>query len=137
MIDPPPVPACLLPVAFLALLGACGGDRPAGEGEAPVNDTLGEEPASGQAVSSDPRFLLFDIQTALESAHAADGEYPSVGEFTLRDRWRTMNTALDVAFDEWSYYSDGESYTLVAERGGRHLEISSPEGAPADSPPGG
>lgn len=130
----------LVGAILLAALAACGGERPELEGgEAGRAASPGperDEPSSGIA-RKDPRLLLYDVQTALESARTTDGEYPTYGEFTLEDRWSLLDAALDEAFEEWSYSSDGESYRLVAERGGTRFEIQSPSGPPSTSSPPG
>lgn len=130
----------LVAAIVLAALVACGGERPeldGGEaGRAASSGSESDEPTSGIA-RKDPRLLLYDVQTALESARTTDGEYPTNGEFSLEDRWRLLDAALDEAFEEWSYSSDGESYRLVAERDGKRFEIHSPSGPSASNPPPG
>jgi hypothetical protein len=42
----------------------------------------------------------------------------------LRD---VQRAALDAAFFEWDYQSDGASYRLAGESGGKRFEIKSPQ----------
>lgn len=114
----------------LALVAACGGSeepapRPLGEAtDLPGAVAPPEEQA--RAMSTSPRLLLFDLQTALEGVRETRGAYPSEDEFGATDSWSLQRAALDVAFDSWAYESDGATYRLTGTSGGRSLEIESP-----------
>ena len=79
-----------------------------------------------RAIASDPRMLLFDLQTALEGIHETSGAYPTTAEFQLDDRWEFQRAALSAAFSSWEYASDGSSYRLSGSADGRRFDIASP-----------
>ncbi len=111
--------------ACLALAGCSGRQEeapPAPAGEAPVATPLEQ----ARAIASDPRMLLFDLQTALEAVHEASGSYPTTVEFQAADQWLLQRAALTAAFSSWEYVSDGASYQLTGEVEGRRLAIASP-----------
>ncbi len=122
----------------IALLSACGeresadpAPRPLGEG--PPGETRTDpavppaEPADAAAEApADPRMLLFDVQTALESARPTQDGYPVADAFMHEERWRLHRQRLDDAFDEWTYESDGESFQLRGVIGGRAYDVSGP-----------
>jgi hypothetical protein len=121
--------------AFLLLAVACGGS---GEETQPAPQPLGEAadlpgavapPPEQQAreIAANPRLLLFDIQTALEGVRQTAGAYPSEDEFGATESWALQRAALDAAFEAWSYESDGQTYRLTGEAGGRGFSIESPE----------
>jgi len=132
-----------LPLATLAAatlgLAALGGCRDSGSGtEEPVPRPLEEAvdlpgvavpSAQDQArsIAGNPRLLLFDLQTALESVRETRGAYPTTDEFQATEPWALQRAALAAAFDSWSYESDGGSYRLSGESGGREFGIRSPE----------
>ncbi|HUP18751.1 MAG TPA: hypothetical protein VM778_02225 [Gemmatimonadota bacterium] len=111
------------PLALVLLLAvAC-----AEPGEAP--DYAREIDTDGEAApveGLDPRLVLFDVQTRLESARAGTGEYPAVGEFRLADQWDATRALLDAGFDEWRYVREGEDYRLSGAVGGKSFTITSP-----------
>lgn len=121
-------------LAALALLAAaCGGPgdadspapRPLGEaGDLPGAVAPPEEQA--RAIADNPRLLLFDLQTALESVRETRGSYPTEDEFGATESWALQRAALDAAFDSWTYESDGATYRLNGMAGGRELGIESP-----------
>ena len=126
------VAAC---VAFVCLAVACGGSEPERE---PVPQPIGaaadlpgatapSPEQQAQALASNPRLLLFDIQTALEGVLQTRGSYPTEDEFRATESWGLQRAALDAAFDSWTYESDGQSYRLTGESGGRGFSISSTE----------
>ena len=111
----------------LGALVACS-KREADSGPAPVETQQApsaEEQA--RAIAADPRLLLFDLQTALEGVHETRGTYPTSSELRLEEQWSLQRAALDAAFSEWDYQSDGASYRLSGESGGKRFEITSPE----------
>jgi hypothetical protein len=120
--------------AALALSAmACG---EAGEG-GPAPRRLGETsdlpgatvaPPEEQAriIGTNPRLLLFDLQTALEGVRETRGAYPSEDEFAATDSWALQRAALDEGFDSWTYESNGETYRLTGLSAGRELSIESP-----------
>lgn len=125
--------ATLLAGTSLALASACD------EGAAPTPRPLTDEPGAalpgapaGTAASprapaaGDPRLVLFDLQTALESVRQTSDAYPTVAEFTLSETWAVQRRALDATFDEWTYTAGGDGYRLVGVRGGREFAIASP-----------
>ena len=126
--------ACL---AFVCLTGACEGGEPEQE-PAPAPQPLGgsadlpgatvpSPEQQAQALAGNPRMLLFDIQTALEGVHQTRGSYPTVDELRATETWALQRAALDAAFDSWTYESDGVSYRLMGESGGRGFSIGSGE----------
>lgn len=130
----PLVGAAILAVAVIA---GCGDDR-SGPGADPAPRPFGEAgdlPGTtapsprqqAQAIAGNPRLLLFDLQTALESVRETRGAYPSQDEFGATDSWALQRAALDAAFDAWSYESDGVTYRLMGEAEGREFGIHSPQ----------
>lgn len=128
-------------VASLVALGCGDGAGDAGPAPQPLTDAqapaaetpalpeAGSAPSPGEqahAIAGNPRLLLFDLQTALEGVHQTRGSYPSVDELQATDSWALQRAALDAAFDEWTYESDGRSYTLSGTAGGRTFAIHSP-----------
>ena len=110
-------------LALLAVLAAACAEP----GEAP-DDGRQPEPAAGAAPVErlDPRLVLFDVQTRLESAKAGTGEYPAVGEIQLGEEWGATRDLLDAGFDEWRYVREGEGYRLSGRVGGKAFDITSP-----------
>ena len=101
--------------------------RPFGEaGELP-GATTPTPREQAQAIAGNPRLLLFDLQTALESVRETRGAYPSEDEFGATDTWALQRAALDAAFDAWRYESDGVTYRLTGEAEGREFGIHSPQ----------
>ena len=99
--------------------------RPLGEAtDLPGSVAPPEEQA--RAMATNPRLLLFDVQTALESIRETRGSYPSVQEFGATESWALQRDALSEAFDTWSYESDGRTYRLTGYSAGRELAIESP-----------
>lgn len=120
----------------IALLAACGeresadpAPRPLGEGppgEArsdPAAPSAEDAPAQAPA---DPRMVLFDVETALESSRPTQDGYPVADAFLHEERWRVHRQRLDAAFDEWTYESDGESFRLRGVIGARAYDVSGP-----------
>jgi hypothetical protein len=114
-------------LVLLALLGCADRETSQEEAAAPADNgrTLTPE-EQARAIAGDPRMLLFDLQTALEAVHEANGAYPTTVEFQLEDRWEFQRAALGAAFSSWEYASDGTTYRLSGEAEGRRLEIASP-----------
>lgn len=119
--------------AFVLVLAACGGGEPE-PGPAPrplgqASDLPGATAASPQeqarAIAQNPRLLMFDLQTALESVHQTRGTYPTKDEFEATESWALQRAALGAAFDSWTYESDGRTYRLSGQAGGREFGISS------------
>ena len=127
-------PAGLTAVVALTLaltMGACGdaGEEPAPRPLGEATDLPGSvAPPQEQArvMGTNPRLLLFDLQTALESVRETRGSYPSEDEFGGTDSWALQRAALDEAFDSWTYESDGQTYRLTGVSAGRELGIESP-----------
>lgn len=112
-------------VSLLSLAGCARGGDP--EEVAPVEaGHLSTPEEQARAIAADPRMLLFDMQTALEAARETSGGYPTSSELRLDDRWSIQRAALDAAFSSWEYRSDGTTYRLTGEGGGRRYEIASP-----------
>jgi len=140
--------SCALLILTIPLVAGCGGNDapepprpleaadPAGGGalgtDAALDSALaGEEMSTEDLIermAESPRFLLFDLQTALESSRAGRESYPTEAEFQADDRWLIHRAALDVAFDTWSYESDGSRYRVEGSLEDRTLSIASPEG---------
>lgn len=116
--SPPRLSLLAVPLLLVPLAPACDGDAGSDPPEA-----AGER---GAVETIDPRLVLFDVQTTLESARVPEDRYPGVGDFTLSERWRPQREVLDAVFDEWSYASDGRTYRLSGIRQGRRYEIASP-----------
>lgn len=122
------VPAALA----LALAVGCGGGngpdpgapRPLGTG-APGAEEPAAAPETAEA-PTDPRLLLFDIQTALEAARATEGAYPVPAAFEVEEKWRVQRRRLDAAFDGWDYVSDGRTFRLRGTIGERAWSVSGP-----------
>lgn len=126
----------LVTLALAALALGCGESRSGSEEPTPrplseAADLPGAAVPSAQeqarAIAGNPRLLLFDLQTALEGVFQTRGAYPTSDEFQATEPWALQRDALDAAFDSWSYESDGQSYELSGEAGGRELAIRSPE----------
>jgi hypothetical protein len=120
--------------ALVGLLVGCGGsESESGPAPRPLGEAL-DRPgtaASPQeqavAIAGNPRLLLFDLQTALESVYQTRGSYPTEDELGATESWALQRAALDAAFDAWAYESDGQTYRLTGESGGREFGINSPE----------
>lgn len=123
-------------IAALALAASACGDRE-GSGNEPAPRPLGEAadlpgttvaPPQEQAreIATNPRLLLFDLQTALEGVRETRGSYPSVDEFGATESWALQREALSEAFDTWSYESDGRTYRLTGYSGDREIAVQSP-----------
>lgn len=141
--------SCALLLLTIPLLAGCGGNdapeppRPLEAGDADASGALGTDAAldsalAGEEVTTEdliermaesPRFLLFDLQTALESSRAGRESYPTEAEFQADDRWLIHRAALDAAFETWSYESDGSRYRVEGSLGDRTLSITSQEGS--------
>jgi len=124
----------LLALGVLAL--GCGDSRSGSEEPAPrpfgeAADLSGAAVPSAQeqarAIAGNPRLLLFDLQTALEGVFQTRGAYPTSDEFRGTESWALQRDALNAAFDSWTYESDGQTYRLSGESGGREFGIHSPE----------
>ena len=118
-----------------ALALACGGDEPEPTprplppaSETPEREEVASPEEQAERIARNPRLLLFDVQTALESAKTARGAYPTSAEFEAGERWSLQRAALSAAFEEWSYESDGTSYRLDGTQGGRTFTIESDPG---------
>lgn len=135
----PPLRRPAVALLAIALLAACGeresadpAPRPLGEGppgEARTDPAVppGGAPAEAPAEApADPRLVLFDVETALESARPTQDGYPAADAFLHEERWRVHRQRLDSAFDEWEYQSDGESYRLRGDIGERAYDVSGP-----------
>ena len=115
-----------------AVLAGCGEEsRDAGPAPRPLPGSVATEaaPSAGEqarAIAANPRLLLFDLQTALQGVQETRGSYPTVDEFRAAESWELQRAALDAAFDEWTYESDGATYSLSGEAGGRTFDIHSP-----------
>ena len=117
-------------LAALALIAACGGQdepapRPLGEAT-DLPEAVAPPQEQARALSTNPRLLLFDLQTALEGVRETRGSYPTEDEFGATDSWALQRAALDEAFDSWSYESDGGTYRLTGVSAGREIAIESP-----------
>lgn len=113
-------------------VGACGGSDESGPAPRPLGEAAdlpgAVAPPQEQArtMGTNPRLLLFDLQTALESVRETRGSYPTEDEFGATDSWALQRDALDEGFDTWSYQSDGATYRLTGVSAGRELAIESP-----------
>lgn len=129
----------VLVLLAIALLAACGerestdpAPRPLGEGPPGETRTDPATPSAGAPAESpaeapaDPRLVLFDVETALESARPTQDGYPVTDAFRYEERWRVHRQRLDAAFDGWDYYSDGESFQLRGVIGERAYHVSGP-----------
>ena len=123
-----------LTVAALAL--GCGESRSGSEEPTPrpfgeAADLPGAAVPSTQeqarAIAGNTRLLLFDLQTALEGVFQTRGAYPTSDEFQATESWSLQRGALNAAFDSWTYESDGQTYELDGEAGGREFGIRSPQ----------
>ena len=122
-------------LALAALPVGCGDSPPASDEPAPrplgeAADLPGAVPSAreqAQTIAGNPRLLLFDLQTALEGVRETRGVYPTTDEFQATESWALQRAALDAAFESWSYESDGGTYRLSGQAGGRGFEIGSPE----------
>jgi hypothetical protein len=126
----------LIPLALVALALGCGDSRSGSEEPAPrpfgeAADLPGAAVPSAQeqarTIAGNPRLLLFDLQTALEGVYQTRGAYPTSDEFRATESWALQRDALDAAFNSWIYESDGVTYRLSGEAGGREFGIRSPE----------
>ena len=121
-------------VVAVALAAACGDSGGSGAGSAPrplgeATDAPGAvapPQEQARAIADNPRLLLFDLQTALESIRETRGSYPTEDEFVATESWALQRAALDAAFDTWTYESDGATYRLAGVSAGRELVIESP-----------
>lgn len=131
------LPLAAAAILAVAAIAGCGDDRPGPESD-PAPRPLGQanDPSGttapgpreqAQSIAGNPRLLLFDLQTALESVRETRGAYPSQDEFGATDSWALQRAALDAAFDAWSYESDGTTYRLTGEAEGREFGIHSPQ----------
>jgi hypothetical protein len=116
----------LLPFLLCAAAACGGGGEETPPAPAPAADTVASPQDQAVAAARDPRLLLFDVQTALEAARQEGSPYPTTVEFRADDRWQIFRAALDTAFSEWEYTSDGSAYQLTGEAEGRRLAIASP-----------
>lgn len=118
----------LLPLLLLtaAAAGCGGGEEATPPAQPQAADTVASPRDQAIAAARDPRLLLFDVQTALEAVRQEGSPYPTTVEFRTEDRWQIFRAALDVAFSAWEYTSDGSTYQLTGEAGGRRLAIASP-----------
>lgn len=114
------------------IIVACGGPDDTGPAPRPLGEA-GDLPGAvappreqARAMGTNPRLLLFDLQTALESVRETRGSYPTEDEFGATDSWALQRDALDEGFDSWTYESDGASYRLTGVSAGRELAIESP-----------
>jgi hypothetical protein len=131
----PLVAVAALAIAAAPAILACGdtrsdsepAPRPLGEASELPGATASTPREQAQAIAGNPRLLLFDLQTALESVRETRGAYPSQDEFGATDSWALQRAALDAAFDSWTYESDGAIYRLTGESAGREFGIRSPE----------
>jgi len=121
--------------AALAIL-ACGDSpdsgsdlapRPLGEARDMPGATVATPEVQAEAIAGNPRLLLFDLQTALEGVRQTRGSYPTTDEFGATESWALQRAALDAAFDSWTYESDGKTYRLSGQAGGREFGIGSPD----------
>lgn len=119
--------------AALAIL-ACGdfpesgsdlAPRPLGEARDMPGATVATPEVQAEAIAGNPRLLLFDLQTALEGVRQTRGSYPTTDEFGATESWALQRAALDAAFDSWTYESDGQTYRLSGQTGGREFGIDS------------
>jgi hypothetical protein len=119
--------------AALAIL-ACGDSpdsgsdlapQPLGEARDMPGATVATPEVQAEAIAGNPRLLLFDLQTALEGVRQTRGSYPTTDEFGATESWALQRAALDAAFDSWTYESDGQTYRLSGQTGGREFGIDS------------
>ena len=113
------------------MVGACGGPDESGPAPRPLGEA-GDLPGAvappqeqARTMGTNPRLLLFDLQTALESVRETRGSYPTEDEFGATDSWALQRDALDEGFDTWTYRSDGTTYRLTGVSAGRELTIES------------
>ncbi|HJU87006.1 MAG TPA: hypothetical protein VJ788_06540 [Gemmatimonadota bacterium] len=118
-------------VALAAM--ACGDTGESGPAPQPLGDAselpggvVSTPQEQARAIATNPRLLLFDLQTALEGVRETRGSYPSQDEFGATDSWALQRAALDAAFDSWTYESDGQTFRLTGTSAGRALSIESP-----------
>ncbi|HEU4464230.1 MAG TPA: hypothetical protein VFS53_04225 [Gemmatimonadota bacterium] len=121
-------------VALAVLALGCGDSgskepapRPFGEAADLPGASVPSAQEQARTIAGNPRLLLFDLQTALEGVYQTRGAYPTSDEFRATESWALQRDALDAAFDSWSYESDGVTYQLSGEAGGREFGITSPE----------
>lgn len=116
-----------LALATFVVLAACSRGEPEAIAPARVETARPRTPEEqARAIAGDPRLLLFDVQTALEAVRETSGGYPTSSEFGLEERWSLQRAALDAGFSSWEYRSDGTTYRLTGESGGKRFEIASP-----------
>jgi hypothetical protein len=131
------LPFALAATLAVAAIAGCGdarsgpeadpAPRPFGQASDLPGTTAPSPREQAQSIAGNPRLLLFDLQTALESVRETRGAYPSQDEFGATDSWALQRAALDAAFDDWSYESDGATYRLTGEAEGREFGIHSPQ----------
>jgi hypothetical protein len=114
------------------MAAACGGAEDSGPAPRPLGETADQPGAvappqeQARTLGANPRLLLFDLQTALESVRETRGSYPTEDEFGATDSWALQRDALNEGFDSWTYQSDGATYRLTGVSAGRELAIESP-----------
>ena len=121
-------------VAAALLTAACGDSDGSGAGSAPrplgeatdLPGAVAPPQEQARAIADNPRLLLFDLQTALESVRETRGSYPTEDELVATESWALQRAALDAAFDTWTYESDGVTYRLTGVSAGHELAIESP-----------
>ena len=127
--------ARVLIAAFTLAASACGdrngsgtdpAPRPLGEAADLPGATVAPPQEQAREIATNPRLLLFDLQTALEGVRETRGSYPSVDEFGATESWALQREALSAAFDTWSYESDGRTYRLTGYSGDREIAVESP-----------
>lgn len=116
---------CLAFLLCVATALGCG-RREVEPAAGPGPDSVASPEEQAEASAREPRLLLFDIQTALEATRQAGEAYPTTVEFQADDRWAIHRAALEIAFTEWQYASDGTTYQLTGNAQGRRLAIASP-----------
>ena len=112
-----------------AACGESGGSgsepRPLG-GAADLPGAAAPPEEQARMIATNPRLLLFDLQTALEGVRETRGSYPSEDEFGATESWALQRAALDAAFESWTYEAEGQTYRLTGVSAGRELAIESP-----------
>jgi hypothetical protein len=100
--------------------------RPLGEATDLPGAAVAPPQEQAREIATNPRLLLFDLQTALESVRETRGSYPTVDEFGATESWALQREALSEAFETWSYESDGRTYRLTGYAGDREIAVESP-----------